>query len=438
MTGDSPPPTGELTPAQLRGLLDISVRLNSTEQTDQLLAFIIETAAEVLACDAASLLLYDEDTGELRFSAATGADPDALAPIPVPLHGSLAGTIFRENEPVRVDSTAQDERHFGGVDEEIDFQTRSLLGVPMRIGDRVVGVLEALNKREGDFTDEDELMLTVIADQAAVAIRNARQVQALQEAHDRMARTEAMKRQFLTLASHELRTPLAGIKGFTEIIREETGPESAEYTDVILEQVGSMEAVLAAMSEMTILYAGVTSFDPRPLRVTPLFEAASEAVAPLIEQKGHTLRTDIVGHNLLVCGVADKLTTALSSLLDNAARFTPAGGTIILRARAEGSDTVLLEVEDTGIGLAPSHLDAIFDDFFQVEAPLTRTHGGLGLGLTIARGIAEVHGGRLWAESPGEGRGATFYFLLPTGAPNGVPMSVVMGSSAGRTVPLTR
>ena len=411
-----PAPAPELTPAQLRRLLSISVRLNSTESPDHLLAFIIETAAEVLACDAASLLLYDEDAGELRFAAATGADADALARIPVPLHGSLAGTIFRENRSVRTESAERDERHYTGVDEEIDFQTRSLLGVPMRIGDRVVGVLEALNKREGSFSDEDELMLLVIADQAAVAIRNARQVQALQEAHDRMARTEAMKRQFLTLASHELRTPLAGIRGFAEILSEESGPESAEYTEVILDQVGTMEAVLTAMSEMTALYAGASAFDPRSLRVECLFEAAGAAVAPLMEQKQHTLRTEIAGPGLSVSGVADKLITALTSLLDNAARFTPPQGILTLRARPADGNHVLIEVEDTGCGLAHHHLDAVFDDFFQVEAPLTRTHGGLGLGLTIARGIAEVHGGRLWAESPGPGCGTTFLFRLPAAA----------------------
>lgn len=425
-------PAPELTPAQLRRLLDISVRLNATGRTDELLTYIIETAAEVLACDAASLLLYDENgndgRGELRFSAATGADPEALAQIPVPLHGSLAGTIFRENRPLRVESTEQDERHYAGVDEQVDFHTHSLLGVPMRIGDRVVGVLEALNKREGDFTDEDERMLSVIADQAAVAIRNARQVQALQEAHDRMARIEATKRQFLNLASHELRTPLAGIRGFAEILREETGRESEEYIDVILEQVHTMEAVLAAMSEMTTLYAGVSDFDPKFLPVAPLFEAAAEAVAPLIRQKQHTLHLEIEEDGLGVCGMASKLVIALSSLLENAARFTPAGGTLTLRARAIDAKNVLLRVEDTGIGLAPHHLDAVFDDFFQVEAPLTRTHGGLGLGLTIARGIAEVHGGRLWAESPGLDQGATFCFQLPAATPDGVPLSVVKAS----------
>lgn len=408
----------KLTPAQLRRLLDISVRLNAAERLEQLLTYIIETAAEVLACDAASLLLYDEDAGELRFSAATGADPEVLARIPVPLHGSLAGTILRENRPLRVESTEQDERHFAGVDEEIGFHTRSLLGVPMRIGDRAVGVLEALNKREGDFSDEDELMLTVIADQAAVAIRNARQVQALQEAHDRTAQIEVMKRQFLTLASHELRTPLAGIRGFAEILREEAGPESAEYTDVILDQVGTMEAVLAAMTEMTTLYAGILDFEQRSIRVAPLLAAAVEAVAPLIERKQHTLRTELAAPDLLVHGAADKLIPALTSLLDNAARFTPRGGTITLRARSEDVKHVLIEVEDTGCGLAPHHLDAVFDDFFQVEAPLTRTHGGLGLGLTIARGIAELHGGRLWAASEGPGHGTTFYFRLPAGAPS--------------------
>ena len=416
----SPPPlhthaASTLAPEQLLRLLEISARLNSTESPDQLLGFIIRTAAEMLACDAASLLLYDEETEQLHFAAATGADPDVLAQIPVPLDGSIAGTIFRENRTVRIENAEQDARHYSGVDEKVDFHTRSLIGVPMRVGDRVVGVLEALNKRAGDFSDDDELVLLMIADQAAVAIRAARQLHALRAAHDRMARMEAMKSRFLTLASHELRTPLTAVKGFTEIILEEAAPEVAGHAEIILEEVDTMDAVLDAMGEMSALRTGTDTFAPRPVSVDAVFDDARTSVAELIAEKGHVLTVEPGGDALLVRADAAKLATALANLLDNGVRFTPPGGTVTLRAHPSQGG-VRIDVADTGRGLASEHLDAIFSDFFQVEDTLTRTHGGLGLGLTIARGIAEIHGGRLWAESDGLGRGATFCLWLPAPA----------------------
>lgn len=413
-----------LAPEKLFHLLEISAHLNSTTDTDYLLPFIIRTAAEVLSCDAASLLLYDDEAAQLRFVAATGTDSKALAQIPVPLYGSIAGTIFRENRPLRIVDAEDDERHYGGVDEEVNFRTRSLLGVPMRVEGKVLGVLEALNKREGSFSDEDQLMLCIIADHAAVAIRTARQVHALQEAHDRVARTEALKSRLLTLASHEMRTPLTAIKGFAEIIRDGAAPgEMANHADVILEEVGTMNAVLETLSEMNVLRTGDNTFTPRLVPINDVVTAACEAVVVTVAEKRHTLRVKLAERPILVHADPRKLTTALTHLLDNAARFTPADGQIVLRI-SDRDGGALVEVADTGRGLDAEHLDAIFRDFFQVEEALTRTHGGLGLGLTIARGITEVHGGWLWAESDGPGCGATFYLWLPAAPTSLLPKQV--------------
>ncbi len=424
LNSSSPTPdVSALEPEQLLRLLEVSAYLNSADNTGQLLPFIIRTAAEVLHCDAASLLLYDDEAEQLRFAAATGADPEVLAHIPVPLEGSIAGTIFRENRAVRIESAEEDERHYGGVDEQADFHTRDLLGVPMHVEGQVVGVLEALNKSRSaetsGFSDEDEMVLCIIADQAAVAIRTARQVQALREAHDRLARMEAMKSRFLTLASHELRTPLTAIKGFAEIISEEAAnaapplDETAEHAAVILQETDTMSAVLDAMGEMNMLRTGADAFSPRRMPVQDAITAASDAVSDLVAEKHLTLTVQPTEAPLFVRADAVKLATALTNLLDNAARFTSSGGQITLRAQAERGG-VLVEVADTGCGLAAEHLDAVFSDFFQVEDALTRTHGGLGLGLTIARGIIEIHGGRLWAESDGLRQGATFCLWLPS------------------------
>ena len=160
-------------------LLEISVTLNAARDPDELLAFIIDMATDVLDCEAASLLLYDAERQVLCFCAATGSNTEQLKDIPVPLQDSLAGVIFCEDRPLVIDDVASDPRHYVQVGEQVQFQTRSLLGVPMHIEGCVSGVLEALNKRSGLFTESDVHLLSIIAAQAAIALRNAQQVQAL-------------------------------------------------------------------------------------------------------------------------------------------------------------------------------------------------------------------------------------------------------------------
>jgi HD-GYP domain-containing protein (c-di-GMP phosphodiesterase class II) len=158
---------------RLTRLVELSVTLNSTLDLDALLQLVTATASELLECEAASILLYNEKQARLYFAAATGSDPKKLAEIPVPLEHSLAGTIFRENRPVILNHAEGDARHFPLASEHVNFHVHSLVGVPMLIKERVIGVLEAVNKREGLFGEQDQAILSVTASHAAIAIGNA-------------------------------------------------------------------------------------------------------------------------------------------------------------------------------------------------------------------------------------------------------------------------
>jgi len=169
---------------QLISLLEISIALNSTLDLDKILTYIIQTAAKILKCEAVSILLYDPVKSDLFFAASSASDPIKLSEIPVPLNKSLAGKIFLENSPLILNNVEKDPRHFAVAAQHVNFHTHSLLGVPMRIQNQGVGVLEALNKRKGMFTSADEKILSIIASLAAVAIRNARQMEELELAYD--------------------------------------------------------------------------------------------------------------------------------------------------------------------------------------------------------------------------------------------------------------
>lgn len=393
-------------------LLAITLRLNRIRDPGVLLDFIIETAADVLSCEAASILLYNQSSEKLRFAAATGSDPESLPDIPVPLDESIAGTIFDTNEPLVIEDAAQDDRHFEEVGNRVGFVTRSLVGVPMRIGDEPIGVLEGLNKADGTFTEDDVAVLSVLAAQAAVAIRNARQMQALEEANERLSRLDALKSDFLALASHELRTPIAKIKGFAEILDEEAGDSAGSHVSTILEATAQMEDVVDTMAQMEALSGESDVLSPASVSLQAVLRSARNETAALAEERGHTVTMDVPDPPIDLRADPERLRQVFTQLLTNAFTFTPEGGTVTVEAGEEDGEGWVV-VRDTGIGLPEGELDRIFDDFYQVEDALTRSHGGLGLGLTIARKLVELQGGQIWAESPGPGEGTSLHVRLP-------------------------
>ena len=140
---------------QFGRLIEISLKLNTTLDQEKILEMIIHTAADVLNCDAVSIMLYDETSEELNFVASTDAEPDKLARIPVPLEDRIAGMIFSLNSPQIINNLAADPRHYRLVSDEMGIPHKTLVGVPMRLHDRVIGVLEGINKRDGEFSNED-------------------------------------------------------------------------------------------------------------------------------------------------------------------------------------------------------------------------------------------------------------------------------------------
>ena len=397
---------------QLARLVEVSLTLNSTLDPDKLLQYIIKTAAELLDCETASVLLYDETHGELRFAASSGSDPEQLSLIPVPLGSSIAGSIFRQNKPVIINDLSKDPRHFNRVGEEIQFKPRSLVGVPMRIRDKVTGVLEGLNKCHGEFTNEDANLLSIIASQAAVAIHNARLMESLQGAYDELSQIDKIKNNFISIASHELRTPLGLILGYAQFLKEDAEGEMAEQADVVLKSAVQMRMLIEDMTNITMLQMGSLDLDLDSIPIQKVITAAYKEVEPTSQAKNHTVNLELPPEALPIMADARKLESVFLNLLNNAIRFTPDGGQISIRARKTG-DGIQVEVQDSGIGIPKDELDRIFEKFYQVEDHMTRTYGGMGMGLSIVQGIVELHKGKVWAESEGVDQGTTFKVVLP-------------------------
>jgi signal transduction histidine kinase len=409
----NPKPELRYVAEQYARLIEVSVTLNSTLNLDELLKFIIQSAAEILDCESVSILLYDEKKDRLVFAAATGTDSPRPAEAPMPMENSLAGTIFRENKNISLSDIKETMRTYLMVSKHVNFEIKNLLGVPMRIQDKPTGVLEALNKRTGEFDESDVDILTVIASQAAVAIHNARLVQALQDAYFELRSADQLKTNFLALASHELRTPLGVIIGYATFLQQESPGELSEHAKQVLNAAMQMRALVDAMTNMDMLRSSEMIMHRLVVPLQGILQAATNDIKNLAQAKSQTIALEFQTAPLLIKCDPEKLKLAFVNLLDNAVRFTPEHGRITVGAAARAGGEVLAWVQDNGIGIPAAELKKIFTEFYQVEPHTTRKHGGMGIGLSIARGLVDAHGGKIWAESPGAGKGATFKVLLP-------------------------
>lgn len=222
------------------------------------------------------------------------------------------------------------------------------------------------------------------------------------------------KDEFLAVVSHELRTPLSPVLAWARMLRSgQLNPErTARALEVIERNVKSQAQLIEDLLDVSRIITGKLLLDVHPLDVASVVEAAVESVRPTAEIKGVRLQVSIEPRGMRIAGDAERLKQVLWNLLSNAIKFTPSSGRIQVRARQVDSEAEI-SVRDSGKGIDPSFLPFVFDRFRQADSTSTRAHGGLGLGLSIVRHLVELHGGRVRAESAGEGMGATFTVDLP-------------------------
>src|SRR5215217_2439417 len=312
-------------PHQLRRLVELSVTLNSTLDLDALLQLITATATDLLDCEAASILLYDEKDKRLFFAAATGSDPNELAKIPVPIENSLAGTIFRTSQHIMINNAEQDPRHYSLVSDHLKFDVKTLLGVPMPIKDRMVGVLEAVNKREGGFDEHDATVLAVTAAHAAIAINNARLLRATQKALEKVKESDQLKSNFLALASHELRTPLNIIMGYSTVLKEDSQGDLSDHATQVLNAARQMRSILDEMNNLAMLKSDEMILKPQRVAMEDILTYACEGIREIAATRKQNLTYAFSEEAYIVNLDIDKTALAFGNILGNAIRFSPEG-----------------------------------------------------------------------------------------------------------------
>ena len=397
---------------RLERLLEV-VRMVSADLDDfTMLQSIISVASELTQSEVASILRYDEEDGYLHFVAAPWFHRDSIESVRVPLGESIAGWVFKSGQPLIIQDVKSDKRFYSEVDEAAEFQTKSILAVPLLFNGEPVGVFEAINKtNSAHYNGEDVTILETLASLTALMVRNTSLKGEIQKTKKQAERLEQMKKDFIAISSHELRTPLGLIIGHATFLREVIGEEHYEQMDTIIGSGAKLKEIIENMSNVDNYQSGAARLRMRKVSVVALIKDVIKRHQEKADAKNVSLHIDTPNPNLLVEGDASKIDVIIDNLLKNAITFTPTGGHVFVTAE-EVPGYVKVTVVDDGIGIPPDDLERIFERFYQVQSHLTRQHGGMGLGLSVAKVMVEMHGGEIWAESIPE-KGSRFSFRLP-------------------------
>ena len=398
----------------LERLLEVVRGLTTAPDLESFLQTVINEATELTDSELSSILEYDEAAEELRFLAMHWFQRDLLRPVGVPLDGSAAGWVYRRGQPLIIQDVKVDQRHFKVVDRVTKHVTHSLVAVPLMVRGEVVGVLEALNKKDNaHYTEEDLTILETLAALAAQAIQNVSLQRKVRATSIELAELERLKTDFIAIASHELRTPLGLILGHATFLRELAGEQYAEQLDMIVRNATKLKTIVENLSDVDNIQSGAARLRNQAVSLRKIIDDVIDTFQDEASSRNITLQSEggQSPFNLDADGI--KLSIALSNLVKNALQFTESGGHVTLDVQ-EDAGYYKVTVTDDGIGIPARDLPRVFERFFQVETHLTRRYGGMGLGLAVAKAMIDLHGGRIWAESE-EGKGSRFTFLLPTG-----------------------
>lgn len=396
----------------LERLLEVVRGLTTSPDLNAFLQSVISEASELTNSELASILEYDEVADELRFLAVQWFDREALGSVGVPLEGSAAGWVFRKRQPLIIQDARADKRHFKTVDRVTKHQTHSLVAVPLMVNGEVIGVLEALNKKDNaHYTEEDLAILETLAALAAQMVRNAALDRKIRATKIELAELERLKSDFIAITSHELRTPLGLILGHATFLKEMGAVEHVDQLDTIIRNATKLKEIVENLSDVDNVSNGAARIRNSKVSMSKIVEDAILTFQDEAKSRNITLQAEMAKSPFFVDADGTKISIVVSNLVKNALQFTDSGGQVTI---AVGEDTGYLKVSvsDDGIGIPARDLPRVFDRFFQVEEHLTRRHGGMGLGLAVAKSMVELHGGRIWAESQ-EGKGSTLTFLLP-------------------------
>ncbi|MEJ5313202.1 GAF domain-containing protein [Anaerolinea thermophila] len=413
---------------ELQTAAEIARDTTSTLSTDVLLRRIVTLVVERFNLYQASIFLLD-DTGTyavVRESYGPAAEQLKERKHKLAVGSrSVVGTVTATGEPFILNDVTTSTMYYPNP---LLPETRSEMALPLKLGNRVIGALDLQSRNLNAFRKDELAVLTILADQIAVAIENARAYELAQKAVEEMREVDRVKSQFLANMSHELRTPLNSIIGFSRVIlRGIDGPINETQQQDLTAIYNSGQHLLNLINDildLSKIEAGKMELSFSDVNIPDMINSAMSTAVGLVKDKPIKLITEIEEGLPTVRADATRVRQVLINFLSNAAKFTDEGS-ITVRARRvrspEGKPEIMITVTDTGPGIAEEDRSKLFLPFSQVDDSPTRKTGGTGLGLSICRSLIEMHGGRIGLLESTVGVGSTFFFTLPLPLEEGKP-----------------
>jgi signal transduction histidine kinase len=377
----------------------------STGDLDQAMKRLTDVIAETLGYEMLCIGLLEGQGTEQVVRLVSGYNfPDSAVGITIPLNEGICGAVVRTGKPKLVDDLSPHERH-----PALSSDSRSEMAVPLRVGTRVIGVLNAESSKVGAFAEEDLEKLQRMAAQVAVVVENAKLLEKETEAVQRFTELDAMKTDFIAITSHELRTPLTVIRGFIQTLRRPdidfSEKDTDGYLEVIERQSNRLYSIVEDLLFISRMEAGIVELHYAPFDV-------KEAIEEVIQERfSSNTRISVGGDTQRAVSDRDRVKRVAGNLLDNALRFSSPESSVSVEVGGN-EEWVEFVVSDVGSGIPESEVDRVFDRFHQVGGSMGREQQGFGLGLYIVKRILEAIDGSVEVESI-VSHGSSFTIRIP-------------------------
>lgn len=389
--------------AEASVLLDLALELGPELGIEEVLEKIVQHIAEDLGYAIVSIMLLDENEGHLSIMAAKGLSQRIIETSKMEIGKGVSGTVAQTGKALLIKDVESD-KWLSKVQRHGRYTTKSLISVPLKVGDRVIGVLNANNKdRSGPLDEYDLRILSVFAAHVSVSIERVRlyhnlerKAEELEAAYGQLKVIDQIKSDFIVNVSHEYRTPVTIILGYLELLRSMLSePAQIEKVGVAMEAANRLSSLIDDSTSLLRLDTGSSPFLFQECQLHYFLEESVRRQWPRFGVKGVELTLDLPDRLPPIWADQDKMIKVFDKLLDNALKFTPAGGFARVKAQGNPDGGVIITVEDSGSGVPLEDMNRVFDRFEQGGDIMTEKPEGTGLGLPIAKAIVTGHRGTI-------------------------------------------
>lgn len=402
--------------SEVRLLAHIADFMGTSMPLEEVITAAMRFTSAMMGADGSSILLLDREQDQLNFFIALGEKANQLKNMTLAKGEGIAGFVASTGLPMVVSDVRREARFSKRVDQTTGFKTRAIACVPLKVRGELKGVIEVVSKKAGLFGDKDLDMLTAIAGPVAIMIDNARLIQEVKTLHDKLGEASRLKAEFLATMTHEMRTPINIVIGNLDLLLGgflgETNERQRKCIETSLRNSGEALNLVSSILDLSRFEAGQVVIRVEEFRLEEIWTELEVLFRIGLSGKPVELCWETAGALPALKSDRMKVKEILSNIVFNAVKYTDKGQVRVTAAPTASGDQIEIEIKDTGVGISHESLPLIFEPFRQVEGSSSRSLGGVGLGLAIAKRLLNLLHGKVEVESE-VGKGTTFRITMP-------------------------